>query len=194
MRRAVKSLGRRCAIIGTGDALVLSPCRCSMIGSHCQGVRGQVGRRKAVAYGRGFRMRTCRRPPEKLVLKPDSQSRCSRTSTSASGRRNGRRDARQEGRRMFGGGDKKDPREVVLQHLKEGSHRRRFPAADKLFFKPEQLQEMRSSARRQPPQSMFAGVPVFGKRPDRRPAPPRSPTPRSAAVPLVWRHGVSPLA
>lgn len=120
---------------------------------------------QSVAYGRWIQDAHLHVvPPEKLVLKPDSLVKVFTSVDLGFGPEGmvvvtlGKKAGG-----LFGGGDKKDPREAVLQHLKEGKPPAEIPAAEKLFFKPEQLQEMRvvqPVANRS--QSMFAGVPVFG--------------------------------
>jgi len=118
-----------------------------------------------VAYGRWLQaVHLHAVPPEKLVLKPDSLVKLF-TEVDLGFGPEGMvvlTLAKKAGG-LFGGGDKKDPREAVLQHLKEGKPAAEIPAADKQFYTAEQLQQMRVV---QPvasrAQSMFAGVPVFG--------------------------------
>lgn len=127
--------------------------------------KGAGGAEQPVSYGRWLQaVHLHAVPPEKLVLKPDSLVKLFSEVDLGFG---------PEGMvvltlpkkagGLFGGGDKKDPREAILQHLKEGKPAAEIPAAEKQFYTVEQLQHLRVV---QPvasrAQSMFAGVPVFG--------------------------------
>ena len=125
------------------------------------------GAEQPVAYGRwqqAVHLHVV--PPEKLVLKADSLvKQFSEVDLGFGpegmivvtlGKKSG-------GGLFGGGGDKKDPREAILQHLKEGKPAAELPAADKQFYTADQVRELRVV---QPvasrAQSLFAGVPVFG--------------------------------
>lgn len=120
---------------------------------------------QSVAYGRWIQDAHLHVvPPEKLVLKPDSLLKTFAPVDLGFGPEGlvvltlGKKAGG-----MFGKGDKKDPREAVLDHLKEGKPAADMPAAEKTFYSVEQLQELRVvQPVAQKSQSMFAGVPVFG--------------------------------
>lgn len=126
-----------------------------------------AGAEQPMAYGRWLQaVHLHVVPPEKLVLKADSLVKLFSEVDLGFGAEGmvvvtlGKKSG---GGLFGGGGDQKDPREAILQHLKEGKPAAELPAADKQFYTVDQVRELRVV---QPvasrAQSMFAGVPIFG--------------------------------